>query len=179
MSGADTICVGAIAGAFGVRGEARIKSFCADPEMIASYGPLTAADGRRRFALTLLRPIKGGFAARLDGVADKEAADALRGVRLYAPRDRLPSLPDDEFYHADLIGLAAVDTGGAALGHVRRVENFGAGDYLEIVGGGRASLLAPFTRVHAPTVDLAAGRIVIDLPEEDGSVEDAPGGEAS
>ncbi len=158
------ICVGAIAGAFGVRGEARIKSFCAEPEAIADYAPLTLADGRE-MTLKLGRPVKGGFAARLGGVSTREQAEALRGQRLYAPRDRLPSLPDDEFYHADLIGLAVVDTGGQVLGRIQAIHDHGAGDLLEISGPGiKGSVMLPFTRTAVPTVDLAAGRVIADPP---------------
>lgn len=162
----DTICVGAVAGAFGVRGEVRLKSFCAVPEEIASYGPLTSEDGSQSFSVTLTRPVKNGFAARLSGVTTKEQADALRGLRLYAPRDRLPALPDDEFYHADLIGLEVLDSGGAVLGTVRSVQNHGAGDLLEIHGPGlKSTVLLPFTRAAVPTVDLERGRIIADPPE--------------
>ena len=93
----NRICVGALGGAFGVTGEVRLKSFTADPEAIVDYSPLTSEDGTREFTITMARPIKNGFAARLSGVETKEEADALRGVRLFAPRDRLPSLPDDEW----------------------------------------------------------------------------------
>ena len=110
--GDDRIIVGAIAGSFGVFGEVRIKSFCADPEAIGDYSPLTSEDGKTTYALTLTRSIKNGFAAELDGVTTKEEADALKGVTLYARRDVLPSLPDDEYYHADLVGLSVLDTGG-------------------------------------------------------------------
>lgn len=166
MNMPDRICVGAVAGAFGVQGEVRLKSFCAMPEDIASYGPLWTADGARSFAVRLTRPVAGGLGARLSGVATKEQADALRGVELYADRARLPSLPDDEFYHADLIGLEVRDTGGVLLGTVRAVHNHGAGDLLEVFGAERKSaLLLPFTRAVVPTVDLAARRIVADLPE--------------
>jgi 16S rRNA processing protein RimM len=158
------IVVGAIAGAFGVQGEVRLKSFCAEPADIASYGPLVTPDGRT-FTVRLTRPVAGGLGARLSGVATKEEADALRGVELMADRARLPRLPDDEFYHADLIGLPVHDTGGAMVGKVRAVLNHGAGDILEIEGPTGAILL-PFTRATVPTVDLAAGRIVADLPEE-------------
>jgi 16S rRNA processing protein RimM len=157
-------CVGAVAGAFGVQGEVRLKSFCAEPEAIAGYGPLATGDGRR-FEVGALRPIKGAFAARLSGVATREAAEALKGTRLYVPRDRLPPLEPDEYYHADLIGLAVVDTGGAPLGTVRAVHDHGAGDLLEIARPGRPEVLLPFTRTAVPTVDLAAGRIVADPPE--------------
>jgi 16S rRNA processing protein RimM len=167
MSETDRICVGAIAGAFGVHGEVRLKSFCSSPEDIALYAPLYTEDGARSFTVRLTRPVTGGLGARLSGVSSKEEADALKGVTLWADRDRLPSLPDDEFYHADLIGLSVVDTGGAPLGTVRAVHNHGAGDILEIFAPGRRqALLLPFTRAAVPTVDLAAGRIVADPPED-------------
>ena len=157
------VTVAAIAGAFGVRGEVRLKSFTAEPEAVASYGPLS--DGRgREFEVTLGRPVKGGFAARLSGVTTKEQADALRGTRLTAPRAALPSLPDDEFYHADLIGLEVRDTGGARIGRVKAVLDHGAGDILEVAREGGTALL-PFTREVVPTVDLASGRLVADPPE--------------
>ena len=158
------ICVGAIAGAFGVRGEVRVKSFCVPPEAIAGYGPLTTEDGRR-FTLRLTRPVAGGLGARLSGVDTREAADALRGLRLHVDRAALPALPDDEYYHADLIGLTVQDPGGAPLGTVRAVLNHGAGDLLEVARPGGETVLLPFTRAVVPTVDLAAGRIVADPPE--------------
>jgi 16S rRNA processing protein RimM len=168
MTRPDRICVGAIAGSFGVQGEVRLKSFCSDPEAIAGYGPLWTEDGARSFTVKLTRAnVSGGLGVRLSGVLTKEQADALKGTQLYVDRTRLPSLPDDEFYHADLIGLTAQDTGGVVLGTVRAVHNHGAGDLLEILGPGmKAALLLPFTLAVVPTVDLAAGRIVVDLPEE-------------
>lgn len=162
----DRICVGAIAGAFGVRGEVRLKSFCAQPADIAAYGPLATEDGTRSFAVTLTRPVTGGLGARLSGIATRDEAEALRGTTLWAARSALPSLPDDEFYHADLVGLEVVDPGGAVLGRVRAIFDHGAGDIIEVVGGG-AILLLPFTRAVVPTVDLAAGRIVADPPQTD------------
>ena len=171
--GEDRVCLGAITGAYGVRGEVRVKSFCAEPTAIADYGPLASEDGSRSFALTLSRPVKGGFAARLSGVASKEDADALKGTRLYVDRARLPDLPEDEFYHSDLIGLRAFDPGGALLGRIRAVQDFGAGDILEIAPeAGGETLLIPFTRDHVPTVDLAAGRVVVDPPQMSGAPED-------
>lgn len=162
----DLICVGAIAGAFGVHGEVRLKSFTADPQALADYAPLLTEDGSRSFDVTLMRDISQGFAARLSGVLNREQADALRGVKLYAPRDRLPSLPDDEFYHTDLIGLAVHDTGGALIGTVKAVHNHGAADLLELILPGTSkTVLLPFTQAVVPTVDLAAGRIVADPPE--------------
>lgn len=162
----DLICVGAIAGAFGVQGEARLKSFCAEAVDIANYGPLTTEDGKRSFTVTLTRAMTNGLGARLSGVATREDAEALKGTTLWAPRAALPSLPDDEFYHADLIGLEVVDTGGRILGRVRAVFDHGAGDFLEITGGSDIVLL-PFTRAIVPTVDLTAGRIVADPPSTD------------
>ena len=162
---AERVCVGALAGAFGVRGEVRLKSFCVPPEAIADYGPLWTEDGARSFRVTLTRPVAGALGARIDGVATREAADALRGVRLYADRSALPALPEDEFYHADLIGLAAHDPGGVLLGRVKAVLNHGAGDLLELARPDGPPVLVPFTRAIVPTVDLGAGRVVVDAPE--------------
>lgn len=161
----DHVCLGAITGSYGVRGDARVKSFCADPSAIGDYGPLTDDEGRI-YKLTVLRPVKGGYAVRLGGVPHKEAADALRGQRLWAPRSALPTPGDDEFYHSDLIGMTALDTGGAELGQIAAVHDHGAGDLIEIRGqvvGG--SVLIPFTKLAVPTVDLATRRIVIDPPQ--------------
>ena len=171
----DHVCLGAIMGSYGVRGELRVKSFCADPSALGDYGPVTLDDGTRA-KLTVVRPVKGGYAVRLAGVPHKEAADALRGQKLWAPRGALPALPDDEFYHADLIGLTAVDTGGETLGKVHAVHDHGAGDILEVRIGG-TPVLIPFTRAIVPTVDLAAGRMVVDappglLPGEDSDEDD-------
>ncbi len=162
----DLICVGSIAGSYGVRGEVRLKSFCAVPEDIEGYSPLTDETGKDRYPVVLTRAIKNGFAARLGGVETKEAADALNGLRLYARRDQLPSLPDDEFYHTDLIGLEVYDTGGTLLGRVKAVQNHGAADLLELHGPGlKATALLPFTLESVPTVDLDKGRIIADPPE--------------
>ncbi|KIC17919.1 MULTISPECIES: ribosome maturation factor RimM [unclassified Leisingera] len=162
----DLICVGAISGSFGVRGEVRLKSFCAIPEEIEDYSPLSNEDGSKTYSLTITRPIKNGFAALLEGVETKEEADAIKGLRLFARRDQLPQLPDDEFYHTDLIGLEVYDTGGTLLGTVKSVQNHGASDLLEIHGPGlKATVLLPFTLEAVPTVDLTQRRIVADPPE--------------
>jgi 16S rRNA processing protein RimM len=161
----DKVCVGAIVGAFGVKGDVRLKSFCADPAAIASYGTLTTEDGTRSFTLTLGASVAQGFACRLSGVTTKEAADTLRGVRLFVDRDRLPDPSDDEFYHADLIGLQVLDTGGAELGRIKAVLNHGASDILEVTTPGQSGvLLIPFTRAIVPTVDLSRGCVIVDPP---------------
>lgn len=167
MAGSERICVGAIGGAFGVKGEVRLKSFCADPAAIADYAPLYSEDGKREFDLVLTGILNNGLSARMSGITTREQAEAARGIRLFADRSRLPSLPDDEFYHTDLIGLTVLDTGGTELGKVKAVLNHGASDLLEIMGPGMKSpLLLPFTLAVVPTVDLAGGRMIVDPPEE-------------
>lgn len=162
----DRICIGAIAGAFGVGGEVRLKSFCTVPEDIASYGPLYTEDGTRSFRITLTRPVAGGLGARIAGVSGKDQADALKGTSLYIDREKLPSLPDDEFYHTDLIGLEVRDPGGEVIGKVAAVHNHGAGDILEILSPRhKSALLLPFTKETVPTIDIAAGRVIADVPE--------------
>ena len=166
METTDHICVGAFSGSYGVNGEVRLKSFCADPETIADYSPLTTEDGKRSFAISLTRSIKNALVAKVEGIASKEEADTLKGLRLFARRDQLPALPDDEYYHTDLIGLTVLDTGGTVLGRVHAVQNHGASDLLEImVEGSSATILLPFTNEVIPTVDLTAGRIIADPPD--------------
>lgn len=162
----DRVCVGAVAGAFGVKGEVRLKSFTATPEDLAAYGAVETEDRAQRFDITLTGQTKGALIGRLSGVATKEVADRLRGARLYVARAKLPEPEDDEYYYADLIGLEVFDTGGAALGRVKAVLNHGASDLLEVdrVEGG-ATVLVPFTQEVVPTVDLSARRIVADPPE--------------
>lgn len=162
----DRIVVGSLGGAFGVQGEVRLKSFCADPAAIADYTPLFTDDGRKFAQLVLTGQQKGGFTARLDGVVTKEDADALRNTKLYADRSQMPSLPDDEYYYTDLIGLDVLDTGGETLGTVKNVMDHGAGDLLEIqVPEASDTVLLPFTQAAVPTVDLASGRIIADPPD--------------
>ena len=162
----EMLCVGAIAGAFGVKGETRLKSFCADPEAIAEYAPLTDETGKKTFTVEILRPVKGGFAALLGGITTREQAESMRGLRLFAPRDRMPDLPSDEYYHSDLMGLAVYDTGGVELGEITTVADYGGGDFIEVKLKKGKLLLVPFTQEAVPTVDLTAGRIVIDPPED-------------
>jgi 16S rRNA processing protein RimM len=159
------VCLGQIGAAHGVRGEVRLRSFTADPAAIANYGPLETDDGRV-FEITSLRPAKDHFVASLAGIADRNAAAALANTKLYVPRERLPE-PDaaDEFYYADLVGLTVVDRAGRELGTVIAVHNFGAGDLIEVrPDAGGDTELVPFDAARVPEIDVAAGRMVVELP---------------
>ncbi len=161
------VCLGAIAGAHGVRGLVKIKSFTQEPAHLTAYGPLGDETGNRRLEIAVTGQAKGLLVARIEGVADRDAAQALRGVRLYVARAALPE-PEhvEDYYRADLIGLAAEDPQGRPLGTVAAVENYGAGDFLEIARAQGAPLLVPFTKAAVPLIDLEGGRMVVDLPEE-------------
>lgn len=165
---AGRILVGEIGRPHGVRGLVKLRSFTADPAAISGYGPLTDEAGVQRIALTVLAE---GL-ARIEGVADRDAAARLTGTRLYVERDRLPPPEEDEFYLADLIGLPAEAPGGEALGTVRAVEEHGAGAFLVL----EPERLVPFTRACVPVVDIAARRVVVALPDE---VAVPPGEEAA
>jgi 16S rRNA processing protein RimM len=160
------ICVARIGAAHGVRGAIKLWTFTEDPLAIQRYGPLMTKDGARQFEVTHAREAKGHLVATLKGVATREDAERLNGIELYVAREQLPAPAEDEYYHADLIGLAAVTTDGEPLGQVIAIHNFGAGDIIEIAPPHDASLLLPFTNAVVPTVDLAGGRVVIELPEE-------------
>jgi 16S rRNA processing protein RimM len=164
MAGAR-ICLGQIGAAHGVGGEVRLRSFTAEPAAIADYGPLETQDGRV-FRIEALRPAKDHFIARLSGVGDRDAARALANAKLYVPRERLPEpKAADEFYHADLIGLAVLDGAGEQLGTVVAIHNFGAGDLIEVQqAAGGATQMLPFDQATVPLVDIAAGRIVVAVP---------------
>jgi len=157
----DRICLGAIAGVHGVKGGVRIKSFTETPEDIAAYGMLTDETGKREFMLTLTGESRGQLLGRIDGIDDRDTAAALKGLRLYVERSRLPEPAADEFYQSDLIGLAAVDTDGARIGSIRAVHDFGAGDLLEVALDEGGSTMVPFTAKAVPEVDVAAGRVVV------------------
>jgi len=165
----DTVLVARFGAAHGVRGEIRLWSFTADPLAIADYGPLEDKSGKRHFIIGTLRPNKDFLVARIDGVDDRNAAEALRNVELYLPRERLPEIDeDDTWYYADLVGLAAQAPDGAAIGTVAAVYNFGAGDIVEIApASGGKTLLLPFTEAVVPQVDIEAKRIVVVVPAEE------------
>lgn len=162
----DRIRVARIGAAHGVRGEMKLWSFTEDPATVSNYGPLETEDGRRQFEIETMRAAKDHFVVRIAGVGDRDAAAKLCNLDLFVPRDRLPPIEDaDTYYHADMIGLAAVSENGAALGTVTALHNFGAGDIIEIATAqGGESLLLPFTEAVVPTIDMAARKIVVVLP---------------
>jgi 16S rRNA processing protein RimM len=172
MTDSKLILVGQIGGAFGVKGEVRVSAYTADPLALTAYGPLLKADGAVGLTLMGARPTKDGVVGRAKEIATKEQADALRGLKLYVPRDRFPAPDEDEFYLADLIGLQARDPAGLVLGTVKAVQNFGADDMLEIapVEGGQTWYL-PFTREATPDINVAEGWLTAVRPPEIGERE--------
>jgi 16S rRNA processing protein RimM len=161
----DRVCVGVVVGAHGVRGGLRVKPFTEDPAAIAAYGPVEDETGGRRFRLKVTGQAKGVVTVAAQGIADRDAAEALKGVKLYVARSRLPQPEEDEFYYSDLIGLRADLEDGTALGTVKGVFDFGAGDVIELaLADGRSELL-PFTRAVVPVVDVTAGRLVVVPPD--------------
>ena len=167
MTNDRLIAVGRVAGAFGVRGEVRITSFTQEPLALARFGALKRQDGSPGLTILSARDAKGSIICRCAGIETKDQADALRGLRLFIPREALPPAEEDEFYLADLIGLAVVTPEGEALGRVKSVQDFGAGDILEITPaeGGPTWYLA-FTRDAVPEVDIAGGKLVAIRPTE-------------
>jgi 16S rRNA processing protein RimM len=159
---AQRICVAQIGAPHGVRGEVKLFSFTAEPLAVTDYGPLESEDGSARFEIEALRPAKNHLVARLKDVNDRDAAGRLTNMRLYVPRERLPPPAADEFYHADLIGLAAFDPAGAPLGTVIAIHNFGAGDLIEIAPAqGGATVMVPFSEAAVPTIDMAGGGMFV------------------
>ncbi|MCX7586902.1 ribosome maturation factor RimM [Phenylobacterium sp. 58.2.17] len=160
----NLIFVAQVGAAHGVRGEVKVTTFTADPMALASYKGLMRQDGSPALTIASARPTKGGIVARLKGVDDRNAAEALRGLKLYISRDSLPEPDEDEFYLADLIGLAVETTAGELLGKVKTVQDFGAGDLLEIQPKAGASWWLPFTREAVPEVRIAEGRLIAEPP---------------
>jgi 16S rRNA processing protein RimM len=160
---AERVLLGAVIGAHGIKGEVRVKTFTADPDALGAYGPLITDDGRR-LQVGALRPGKPGEAVvRFEGVADRNGAEALKGRQLFVPREALPAPDADEFYHADLVGLAVEDPSHTALGRVRALHNFGAGDVMEIETPSGATEFLPFNASVVKKVELPI-RIVIEPP---------------
>jgi 16S rRNA processing protein RimM len=166
VTSSSKICVARIGAAHGVRGAVKLWTFTEDPLAVQHYGPLTTKDGARQFEVAHAREAKDHLVATFKGIAARDEAERLNGIELYVAREKLPATDDDEYYHADLIGLAAVTTTDAPLGRVVAIHNFGAGDIIEIAPPHGQTMLLPFTNAVVPTVDLAAGRVVIELPAE-------------
>ncbi|NQV47630.1 MAG: ribosome maturation factor RimM [Rhodospirillaceae bacterium] len=168
MASSDTdkalLCVGAVTGVRGLKGEVRIKSFTGDPKAIGDYGALFDETGTKAYRLKVTGLVKGMVMARFEGVNDRDAAEGLKGLTLFVPRDALPEAGEDEFYHADLVGLAVELVDGEVLGTVQEVHDYGAGAGLEISGGVRGTVMVPFTRAVVPMVDIAGRRMIVDPP---------------
>lgn len=156
----DRVLLGVVAAPHGVRGLVRIKSYTEDPMAVAAYGPLSDESGRKEYRVEALSAARGAVLARIEGVADRTAAEALRGLRLYVARDALPDAGEREWYEADLIGLKAVGTDGRDWGKVVAFHDFGAGSMMEVSGG----TMLPFTDEAVPEIDLPGGKVVIDPP---------------
>lgn len=163
---AERVRVARIGAAHGVRGEVKLWAFTEDPANVADYGPLETEDGTRRFEIETLRAAKDHLVVRLKGVADRNAAEALRNLDLFVARDKLPPIDeDDTWYYADLVGMAAITPEGVTLGSVTAIHNFGAGDLLEITTtAGGDPLLLPFTELAAPKIDMKLRQITVVLP---------------
>lgn len=185
MTGSDDksrgarVLLGTISTAHGIRGEVVLRTYTGDPEAIASYGPLSDEAGTRKFKIKSAKVTPKGVIARLDGVADRNAAETLRGTDLYVERSRLPKPDAGEYYHADLIGLTARDTTGAEVGWVVTVANFGAGDLLEVrFKDTKQTQFIPFTDACVPDVDVPGGFLTLVMPEMVGDPEPAAGAES-
>ncbi len=164
----ERVCLGVMVGAHGVRGLVKVKSYTEVPEDVAAFGPVSDKSGRRHWTLQVTGQAKGVVLVRIEGVKDRDAAQALHGTELYVDRSALPVLEEEEtFYHADLVGLKVEDRQGRDLGRVRAVENYGAGDLLEIDGPDGKSLMLAFTKAVVPLVDIEGGRLVVELPAEE------------
>jgi 16S rRNA processing protein RimM len=163
---AALICVARIGAAHGVRGEVKLWPFTEDPMAVIDYGPLSTKDGARQFEVVRARIAKDHLVATLKGVTTRDDAERINGIELYIPRDKLPETEEGEYYHADLIGLPAIDAEGSQIGKVLAIHNFGAGDIIEIAPLQGPTLLLPFNNAVVPTVDLANGHVVVELPQE-------------
>jgi 16S rRNA processing protein RimM len=168
------VCVAQIGAAHGLKGKVRLRSFTQEPDDFAKYGPLETEDATRKLKIEETRFAKDHFVAKFEGIDDRNAAEALRNVNLYVAREKLPSVDDGTFYHADLVGLSALTRDKAAFGEVIAVQNFGAGDILEIRRGDGSTLMLPFTEAAVPAIDIAGGIIVVDPPADSPESEKGP-----
>ena len=160
------VCVGVVTGAHGLRGLVRVRPFTDVPEDVGAYGPVEAEDGSQSFVLDVRnRTGKGQILVQIEGVDDRTKAEALKGLKFFVPRDRLPEAEEDEFYHADLLGLTIVGQDGAVIGTVRAVQNFGGGDILDINEADGSVSNIPFTLAAVPEIQLSEGRVVVDVAQ--------------
>ena len=164
----DAVLLAIVLGAHGLKGEVKLKLFSENPDALKSYGVLTAGDGRQIELISSRAHKRDEMVVQLKGFSDRNAAENLKGQRLYVPRSALPPPPEDEFYHADLIGLRAEDENGNALGTIAAVHNFGAGDVIEITDEKNASYFVSFTREAVPVVDIKSKRVVVAAPLDAG-----------
>ena len=162
----EKVCVARIGAAHGVRGAVKLWTFTEDPFAVEDYGPLSTKDGARHFEVASARETRDHLVVTFKGVTSRDEAERLNGVELYIPRERLPATEEDEYYHADLIGLDAVTSANEPLGRVIAIHNFGAGDIIEIAPESGMTILLPFSKAVVPIVDIAGGRVVIELPKE-------------
>jgi 16S rRNA processing protein RimM len=161
----EWVCVAVVAGAHGLRGALKLRCFTEQPEDVAAYGPVFDRDGNRLFELEVIGSAPGGVLARADRIQDRNAAEVLRGTELFVPRSALPDLPADQYYYTDLEGMEALRPDGSRLGIVQSVDNFGAGDVLEVLVDDGRRLSLPFTRETVPSIDLERGRLVVEIPQ--------------
>jgi len=162
----DRVCVAAFTSAHGVSGAVRLKSFTENPDDVSEFGTLHSEDDSRIYNIEVVSHTgKGELIVKVDGVNSRDEADLLKGERLFVARSELPEAGDEEFYHADLIGLTAKTVSGKTLGTVRAVFDFGAGDMLEILPKEGALVMVPFTKEVVPIVDIDKGRVVVNPPE--------------
>lgn len=163
--GEALVCVGEFAGPHGVRGIARVRSFTAEPEDVAAYGPVSTLDGQKRFQLEIVgQGPRGNLLVKIAGLNDRDQVALLTGTKLYVARALLPPPEEEEFYHADLIGCAAALEDGTRLGVIKAIFEAGGGDVLEIARPGADDVLVPFTKLAVPRIDLAARLVIVDPP---------------
>lgn len=159
----NKVCLGAIVGVHGIRGEVKIKCFCDDEKHLTAYGTLSNEQGDKTLEIKVVGHSKDLLRAKIKGVEDRTTAESYVGTGLYIERDKLPSLEEEEFYHADLIGLTAKNNQGEILGEVNAIYNFGAGDILEVKTLEGALEMMPFNKTFVPTINIKDGYIIVEM----------------
>ena len=167
----NKVCLGAIVGVHGIRGEVKIKCFCDDEKHLTAYGALSNEQGDKTLDIKVVGHSKDLLRAKIKGVEDRTTAESYIGTGLYIERDKLPSLDEEEFYHTDLIGLTVKDNQGEKLGEVNAIYNFGAGDILEIKTNEGALEMLPFNKNFVPTINIKDGYIIVEMMLADEEAE--------